>query len=118
MNYVSTTKQDLLMNSIKKFYNKCKNCSNQVNECDCIYKKNKNLYINELLDVLNNNSKISLRIIDWFVTNYSKKNNISYCINNKQFIVYIDYKLQLKGYSKKQFDPFLESKFIIHLINL
>ena len=24
----------------------------------------------------------------------------------KEFVVYIDYKLQLKGYSKKQFDPF------------
>ena len=48
--------------------------------------------------------------MDWFVTNYSKKNNISYEIelNNKKknFIVYLDYKSQLKAYSKKQFDPF------------
>ena len=64
--------------------------------------------------IVSSNSKISLRIIDWFVTNYSKKNNTNYSIdmklNNKiikkQFIVYINYKLQLKGYSKKQFDPF------------
>ena len=44
------------------------------------------------------------------MTNYSKKNNISYEIelNNKKknFIVYLDYKSQLKAYSKKQFDPF------------
>ena len=26
--------------------------------------------------------------------------------NTKEFVVYIDYKLQLKGYQKKQFDPF------------
>ena len=29
--------------------------------------------IKKLLDIVNSNSKISLRIIDWFVTNYSKK---------------------------------------------
>ena len=65
-----------------------------------------------LLPIVNGNSKISLRIIDWFVTNYSKKNNTSYTIKDtsrgifQQFIVYLNYKLQLKAYSKKQFDPF------------
>jgi len=79
--------------------------------------------IDKILPIINGTSKISLRVIDWFVTNYSKKNNTSYFINNlngkilknidnynpdycKQFLVYIDYKLQLKGYQKKQFDPF------------
>ena len=52
-------------------------------------------------------NKISLRIIDWFVTNYSKKNNVGYLLNDgKQFIVYLNYKSQLRAYSKKQFDPF------------
>lgn len=66
----------------------------------------------KLLDVVNEDSnssdnvKISLRILDWFVTNYSKKNNIIYDLNGSQFIVYLDYKSQLKAYSKKQFDPF------------
>ncbi len=54
--------------------------------------------------------RVSLRIIDWFVTNYAKKNNISYFITgdtgSRQFIVYLNYKAQLKAYSKKQFDPF------------
>ena len=65
-----------------------------------------------LLPIVNGNSDISLRIIDWFATNYSKKNNTSYTIKDKskgflqQFIVYLDYKQQLKAYSKKQFDPF------------
>ena len=31
---------------------------------------------------------------------------ISYMINDKRFNVYNDYKLQLKAYSKKRFDPF------------
>jgi hypothetical protein len=51
--------------------------------------------------------KVSLRIIDWFVTNYSKKYNIVLQNRyNKPFIVYLEYKSQLKAYSKKQFDPF------------
>jgi hypothetical protein len=53
---------------------------------------------------------MSLRILDWFVTNYSKKYNITYQVKLndkiKNFIVYLDYKSQLKAYSKKRFDPF------------
>ena len=59
-----------------------------------------------LINVLNNKYNISLRIIDWFVTNYCKKNNIWWNNNNSRFVVYINYKLQLKAYSKKYFDPF------------
>ena len=76
----------------------------------------------KLLEILKEENKISLRIIDWFVTNYSKKNNIYYtifetptkkktfvCENNrllKQFNTYHAYKSQLKSFSKKKFDPF------------
>ena len=71
---------------------------------------NKKKKINKFNEVLFGNSKISLRVLDWFVTNYSKKNNIVYNIEEnketKKFIVYLDYKSQLKAYSKKQFDPF------------
>ena len=62
--------------------------------------------ISRILPIITGKSYISLRIIDWFVTNYSKKNNISYFMNNKQFIVFLNYKSQLKAYTKKQFDPF------------
>ena len=68
------------------------------------YYNNKNIY--EILPILDGSSNISLRIIDWFVTNYSKKKNISYLVNNIQFTVYLSYKSQLKAFSKKQFDPF------------
>ena len=72
----------------------------------------------KLLDILNNTNNDILRIIDWFVTNYSKKNNTCYMVYNnnidvngdnpesKQFNIYYSYKTQLKSYSKKQFDPF------------
>ena len=65
------------------------------------YKKGENL--NKLLGIVNGDSRISLRIVDWFVTNYAKKNYIVY---NDRFKVYNDYKLKLKAYSKKRFDPF------------
>ena len=68
-------------------------------------------------DDMKNKPKMSLRILDWFVTNYSKKYNISYQVelNNKtkNFIVYLDYKSQLKAYSKKQFDPFCRRERIL-----
>lgn len=68
-------------------------------------------------DDMKNKPKMSLRILDWFVTNFSKKYNISYQVelNNKtkNFIVYLDYKSQLKAYSKKQFDPFCRRERIL-----
>ena len=71
-------------------------------------------HIDLILPILGGNTKISLRIIDWFVTNYSKKYNIIYLVEKKKtgknikdnFSVHLNYKNQLKAYSKKQFDPF------------
>lgn len=63
--------------------------------------------IQTLRDVLDGKGNISLRILDWFVTNYAKKNNISYISKRgKHVIVYLAYKSHLKAYSKKMFDPF------------
>lgn len=90
---------DILLDSLKIFYGNPENKE-------------------KLLDILNNNNNISLRIIDWFVTNYSKKYNTSFMISNKkidfnnedpdakQFNIFYSYKTQLKSYSKKKFDPF------------
>lgn len=54
-----------------------------------------------LLNFLQNQNKISLRVIDYFLTNY--------CQNNKvmldKFNVYQSYKIQLKNFHKKYFDP-------------
>ena len=108
-------KQSLLMQSLSGFFTESK--------------------LNTILPILNGKSNISLRIIDWFVTNYAKKNNIIYYIKKNetknitkkkslkvkskskyyieapdnsysQIIVFLNYKSQLKAYSKKQFDPF------------
>jgi hypothetical protein len=64
-----------------------------------------------MLTIITGESKISLRIVDWFATNYAKKNYTLYDTKNQfgeiiRFKVYFDYKLKLKAYSKKRFDPF------------
>jgi hypothetical protein len=60
-----------------------------------------------MLTIINGESPISLRIIDWFATNYAKKFFTVYEVGaNRRFKVYVDYKLKLKAYSKRRFDPF------------
>ena len=60
-----------------------------------------------MLRVINGDSKISLRIVDWFVTNYAKEKYIVYELaDEKRIKVYDSYKLNLRAYSKKRFDPF------------
>ena len=69
---------------------------------------------NRVNAILSGNSKISLRLIDWLVTNYAKKHNISYVTKTggRHVIVYLAYKSHLKAYSKKMFDPFCRWKRI------
>ena len=52
MNY--NTQNDLLLSKLMQFYGKDNNLEN-------------------MLKIINGESKISLRIVDWFVTNYAKK---------------------------------------------
>ena len=85
------TQNDLLLKNLLEWYDKDDN-------------------LNKMLKIINGESAISLRIVDWFATNFAKKNFTVYNINKKdktvRFKVYIDYKLKLKAYSKKRFDPF------------
>jgi len=87
-----TTQNELLLNNLMAFY------------------KNEE-YLTRMLKIITGDSKISLRIVDWFVTNYAKKNYTLYTIHDttgqiRRFKVYFDYKLKLKAYSKSRFDPF------------
>jgi hypothetical protein len=64
-------------------------------------------------EVLTGKSKLSLRLLDWFVTNYAKKYNVSFMTKeNRHIIVYLGYKSHLKAYNKKMFDPFCRWKRI------
>ena len=87
-----TTQNEVLLQNLKNFY------------------ENKE-YLKKMISIINGESKISLRIVDWFVTNYAKKYFTVYEIKrldgeSERFKVYNDYKLKLKAYSKKRFDPF------------
>jgi hypothetical protein len=75
------------------------------------YKENNNIYV--ILPIISGCSSLSIRVLDWFVTNYAKKYNVVYQLNNgTYFNVYLDYKSQLKGYKKKMFDPFCRKRRI------
>ena len=67
----------------------------------------------EIMELLQGTSIISLRLIDWFVTNYAKRHNIGYIFAGQEFMVYMSYKSQLKAYSKKLFDPFCRRERIM-----
>ena len=105
---------ELLKQSLKRFYT-------------IPYNKNK------LVSVLSSDSKVSLRSIDWFITNFSKKNNTYYLIYETKDLtptfneknhhyrenmnVYHSYKSQLKAYSKQKFDPFCRRDRILFEID-
>lgn len=80
-------KQELIISSLQRFYSGRDD-------------------LGEIIELLKGTSDVSLRLVDWFVTNYSKAHSTSYILNGQQFVVYMNYKNQLKAYSKKLFDPF------------
>ena len=68
---------------------------------------NQSTHLERVRGILEGTSRVSLRLIDWLVTNYAKKHNISYLTKEgKHVIIYLAYKSHLKAYSKKMFDPF------------
>ena len=83
-----------------------------------LFYKNK---LSFLGDIISQKTPLSLRLIDWLVTNYSKKYNIIFSVQKgsetKHFNIYLDYKNQLKAYSKKFFDPFCRQKRLMININ-
>ena len=98
-----STREETLINFLLSFY------------------KNK---MSRLRDIVYQNTPLSLRLLDWLVTNYSKKYNIIYPLHKSNgdtvyFNIYLDYKNQLKAYSKKYFDPFCrQSRIIIDMNTL
>lgn len=58
--------------------------------------------LNTFIEIVKNNSSVSLRLLDWFSTNYAKDKNIYI----SDLDIYTNYKGQLKGFTKLYFDPF------------
>ena len=66
-------KQELIVSSLQKFY---------AGRTD----------MKEILPILQGTSDLSLRLVDWFVTNYAKKHNTAYILEGQEFLVYMNYK--------------------------
>ena len=101
MSKLYSTQNELLMKNLLTFY-----------------QRNNNL--DKILKIINGESPISLRLIDWFATNYSKKHFtvIDYTHENKTLRtkVYVDYKLKLKLIQKKDLTHFADGSVSIFLI--
>lgn len=87
-------KQDQVVSWLQEFYNAPGN-------------------LEKLLPILQGTSPVSLRLVDYFVTNYAKKMNTSFPTSGKHFLVYFNYKRELNAYSKKLFDPFCRRERIL-----
>ena len=89
-----STQKELLLNTLLRYYNKGDN-------------------LERILPIIDGESTLSLRIIEWFVINYAKKNfTIIQNDTTKRFKVYNNYRLKLKAYSRKCFDPFCRGERI------
>jgi hypothetical protein len=77
------SKEELLIKKLLEFYSKPQ-------------------YLNIFINIVEQGTMISLRLLDWFSTNYSKVTRTY--INDID--IHSDYKDQLKGYKKQFFDPF------------
>lgn len=69
--------------------------------------------LEKLLPILQGSSPVSLRLVDYFVTNFAKKMNTSFMQAGKHFLVYFNYKRELNAYSKRLFDPFCRRERIM-----
>src|SRR6056300_1410869 len=91
------SKSEILLKSVEKFY--------------------ENVGHSKILMEILNKKSVSLRNIEWFITKYARKNNLSYTTKDgKFFTVHMAYKSSLDGYSKKLFDPFCRSSKISYTI--
>jgi hypothetical protein len=88
------TRSDLLLDALRRFF--------EVPE-----------HAQQLKDILEHRRGVSLRNLEWFVTNYSRQTNVTYTTpTGRQFTVHVAYKSSLDGYSKKFFDPFCRTERI------
>lgn len=110
--------KELLLSSLSTFYDKNEH-----------YKK-------ILVSIIESKYQLSLRMIDWLVTHYSKNNSVVYWISNndnkiyekcptdidnyqnyKKVNLYLDYRAQLKSYTKFNFDSFRRHDRITFVID-
>lgn len=93
-----SNKHDLIMKKVNRFFDKQEN-------------------FDKLKPMLTQECRISLRVLDWSTTNWSKKHTVmleTYRNGYKETVnMFLDYKANLKAFSKKGFDPFCRRERII-----
>jgi hypothetical protein len=83
-----------ILTSLMKYYNDCEKLN----------------MMQQIILAQPSSNKVSLRLVDWLVTNYSKTHNVVYYVNKIPFNMHHSYKNMLRAYSKKLFDPFRRHK--------
>lgn len=86
---MSKTREDVLLVTLTDFYNT----------------QSGKEYIHLIDSIINKSEPVSLRVLDWFVTNYSKTYREEIYVEIKLDVNNM-YKNQLKAYNKSCFDPF------------
>jgi hypothetical protein len=119
-NFVYIKKNDnvqLQLTPINIFFN-CKEKIYFIMLVNYLNKCNKK-YLVMMINIINGNSNISLRILDWFISKYAKYNHLTLSndYNNSKFEIYLNYKAQVKSYSKNFFDPFRRKKKFCMILN-
>ena len=84
---------------------------------DRFFKKLNIETIKKMVDIINADSIISLRVLEWVVTKSNKKSVNIKIGDNEYFSINIMYKAQLKSYKKKNFDPFRRDKKFYYKYN-
>jgi len=56
--------------------------------------------------IVNKSKKVSIRIVNWFVTNYAKQHFTVYELEKERFFVWTRFRSAEDGYSKDLFDPY------------
>lgn len=97
------------------------------------YEKNKP-HRDIFYEIIQGNSRLSLRILDWFVTHYARSNDIIYWIddangtyteeypeagniNLRKFNLHFKYRAELQSYTKMFFDPFKRHERITFILD-
>ena len=88
--------EEMLLRSLKEYYKKKPNS------------------LNIVFSIVTQKTGVSLRLLDWVVTNYAKTENVKYIHNSKNVNIYRSYKGELDAYSKKKFDPFCRRERIFY----
>ena len=68
--------------------------------------------VENFLQIVERNNGLSLRVIDWLVTNYSKTTSVTIENDGIPRDLYRDYQKYLSAYNKRNMDPFARRKKI------